>query len=355
MFEPRLILLVLVTSSWGSSTLHAFRQESVERIVEESEPMVVNVRAKLKPTNKERIVAVYESIPENNHYIETLQTVSVGSGFVLDGKGHIVTTHQAVAGSDYLEVVSHQREVIPATLLGSDPWSDLAVLKVKPSKSLRPIAFRQKDIGVTFPVVVIGNPFGYACEIIQSYLSVPKNLFGSGLFNAFGKLGGPVDRGTTGGAVLDDRGRIVGMVTGSRKEDHRDAYLVSNDIIKRVTADLIDFGRVKRMWLGIVGKNILSNHSATFAELPTNFRGVQVENIVLDSPSYQAGLEIGDLITSMNSTKIVDINSVREVIRKGERVVKLEIHRPSKGKKTLEIRPKPIPHSRELPPGVEIL
>jgi len=286
---------------------------------------------------------------------------ALGSGFVLDKAGHIVTNYHVIDGADTIEVSFSNQDTLTAKLVGSDPSTDLAVLRVETSsRGLRPLELGDSDtVRVGDPVIAIGNPFGLdrtATAGIVSALQRPITAPNGYTIDHVIQTDAPINKGNSGGPLLNDRGKVIGVNSqistgGSETGNVGIGFAVPSNTVKGIAAQLIDLGRVDRAFIGIGGTTIEP-------ELARQFRlsvdaGVLVERVGKATPAARAGLRAGtsdtvvagqsytlggDVIVAVAGRRVASLEGLRDALstRKPGDVVELEIYRGN-AQRTLEI------------------
>jgi putative serine protease PepD len=226
---------------------------------------------------------------------------SLGSGFVIDKAGHIVTNYHVVQGSEAVNVSFSNDESVRAKLVGVDPSTDLAVLKVNtPSRGLTPLTLgSSSSVQVGDEVVAIGNPFGFERSMtagivsaIGRVLQAPNNL---AIDNAI-QTDAPINPGNSGGPLLDALGEVIGVNTQIRTAGGTDGnvgigFAVPVDTVKSVAGQIIKHGKAEHAFLGIEATRITRDIARLF-RLPVN-HGLLVDSVVPQSGADKAGVRPG--------------------------------------------------------------
>lgn len=225
-----------------------------------------------------------------------------GSGFVWDADGHIVTNNHVVDGADKVTVVFADGTEADATVVGTDPGADLAVVKVAvPAGRLRPIQIGDSDaVKVGQMAIAIGNPFGLANTMTSGIVSAIGRTIESGA-TPFSipeviQTDAPINPGNSGGPLLDRQGRVIGINSQIISRTGANAgigFAVPINIARRVVPELIQGGDYDYAWLGITGQT-LTAEAADAADLPAGTRGALVVAVATGGPADKAGLKGGD-------------------------------------------------------------
>ena len=226
---------------------------------------------------------------------------ALGSGFVIDEEGHIVTNYHVVQGATDIEVGFSNRDTVKARLVGTDPSTDLALLQVDvDAKGLTPLALADSDqVEVGDPVVAIGNPFGLERTVtagivsaLQREVRAPNNF----TIDHVIQTDAPINSGNSGGPLIDAAGRVIGVnsqiETGGGGGNVGIGFAVPSNTVKSVVAQLLDDGRVDRAYLGITLQEV-DPDVADVLKLPAA-SGVLVGAVQPGSPAARAGIEGGD-------------------------------------------------------------
>jgi S1-C subfamily serine protease len=280
---------------------------------------------------------------------------ALGSGFVVDKAGHIVTNFHVIDGADEIRVSFSNRDTVQAGLVGTDPSTDLAVLQVETSASaLTPLPLGDSDaVRVGDPVVAIGNPFGLdrtatagIVSALQRKITAPNQF----AIDHVIQTDAPINHGNSGGPLLNTRGQVIGVNTKIETGDVGTGnvgigFAVPSNTVKDVFAQILRTGKVDHAWLGITGRAVNSDLAGTY-NLPVD-SGVVIETVTQGSGAEKAGLlegdtEVvvagetyvlgGDIIVGIDGKQISSIEELREAIaaRKPGEKIKLGIYRDSK-------------------------
>lgn len=255
--------------------------------------------------------AVYQKVNPSVVYIENLTGVSIrgggneeetlpesqGSGFVWDTAGHIVTNHHVVEGADALRVTFYDGIQLPAKLIGSDPDSDLAVVKVDPTLvTLVPVEQgRIEDVVVGQRAIAIGNPFGLAGSMTTGIVSAIGRSVPS-MTNYSIPLAiqtdAAINPGNSGGPLLNERGEVIGVnfqIRSAVRSNSGVGFAIPINIVQRVVPALIRDGVYKHAWLGIRGQTYTPAWAKALG-FPQDARGAYVISVIPDGPAAKAGV-----------------------------------------------------------------
>jgi S1-C subfamily serine protease len=233
--------------------------------------------------------------------VSKLTGTGTGSGFVYDNDGKIITNNHVVENANRIEVYFLNGRVVEATLVGTDPYSDLAVIEVDvPREELAPLNLgNSSDLLVGEYVVAIGNPFGLANTMtlgIVSALGRQSSAPGNYVIVDVIQTDAAINPGNSGGPLLNLRGEVVGMNTWILSETGQFSgvgFAVPSDTIKREVGSLIETGSYQHPWIGITGRQI-TPALADAMNMDRNTRGTLVVSVVTDGPAAAAGLRGGN-------------------------------------------------------------
>ena len=281
---------------------------------------------------------------------------ALGSGFVIDKAGHIVTNYHVIEGADEIEVSFSNRDTLRATIVGSDPSTDIAVLRVQStSRGLAPLTFGNSDtVRVGDPVVAIGNPFGLRRTATAGIVSAVQER------TITAPNGYPIDHviqtdaqinsGNSGGPLLSARGEVIGVNSQIARADGSTGnvgigFAVPSNTVKEVVAQLTATGKVDRAYLGISGSTITAELARVF-RLPVD-EGVLVEDLAEGSAAAKAGLKGGttdvvvageshvlggDVIVAVGGKRVSSTEELRDALarHKPGQTINIQIHRGTK-------------------------
>jgi len=240
---------------------------------------------------------------------------ALGSGVILSKDGYIVTNNHVVSDADEIKVtVNGKKEEFTAKLIGTDPGSDLAVIKID-ADDLKPIALsRAKDIRLGDIVFAIGNPFGVGETVTQGIVSaLNKHSMGINQYENFIQTDASINPGNSGGALVDSRGALIGInsaiISPSGGNDGI-GFTIPVDMVRDIVKKLIEEGKVRRGYMGVV----ISKVTEQMKTLYDHKEGAVITDVQPGSASDMAGLKRGDLIYAVNGTKVDSPSSLRRVI-----------------------------------------
>lgn len=323
----------------GDTMLAAY-QGTLENIYTTVSPSVVNIRVVQKVTASNSAAMQipgfpFFNLPQGNQPQQQYQS-ALGSGFVWDKQGHIVTNNHVVSGADKIEVTFSDGTILPAALVGADPDSDLAVLKVDvPADKLHPVQMGDSNaVKVGELAIAIGNPFGLEGTMTTGIISAvgrslpaDENATQSYTIPDVIQTDAPINPGNSGGVLLDATGKVLGVTSAIESPVRANAgigFAIPSDIVKNVVPALIKDGKYVHSWLGISGTTLVPD-LAKAMNLNEGQRGVLVGEVMPNSPAEKAGLKGsdqqvvidgntinvgGDVITAIDSQPVKEMDDL---------------------------------------------
>jgi putative serine protease PepD len=281
--------------------------DSTTPVAGESVADTTSSTAALYKRVKDAVVEIHASQSGSDAFGNERQGEATGSGFVIDEQGHIVTNQHVVGGSESVTVEFTDGSEVDAEVVGTDPSTDIAVLDVnRPAAQLTPLSFTSEGtLEVGDPVIAIGSPLGLQGTLTTGVVSALgreiQSPNGFTIENAV-QTDAALNRGNSGGPVLDTQGRVVGVAAQIASETGSNTgigYAIPGDTTKRVAADLIQDGSVEHAYLGV--------------SLP-NDGAAQLEEVVDGAPADRAGLRAGDQVTAVDGDQIESGDELRDKI-----------------------------------------
>jgi serine protease Do len=260
---------------------------------------------------------------------------SLGSGFVIDPAGYVVTNNHVIDGADEITVILNDKTSLPATLIGKDEKTDLALLKVNSKQPLAVARFGDSDRArIGDLVMAIGDPFGLGGTVTTGIVSARNRDINSGDYDDFIQTDAPINRGNSGGPLFNMDGEIIGINTAIYSPTGGSVgigFSIPSNAAKNVIAQLRSTGKIQRGWLGVRIQQVSDEIAETMGmDRP---RGAMIAGMTEGGPAAKAGIQNGDVVTSFDGKPVADSRTLPrlvadasigktvniEVLRKGQR------------------------------------
>ncbi|MFQ5764661.1 MAG: Do family serine endopeptidase, partial [Rhodospirillales bacterium] len=262
------------------------------------------------------------------------RATSLGSGFIVDARGYVVTNNHVIQDADEITVILHDDTRITAELVGRDPKTDLAVLKVKPEGKLTPVKFGNSDvIRVGDWIMAIGNPFGLGGTVTAGIISARGRDINAGPYDDFLQTDASINRGNSGGPMFNLKGEVIGINTAIFSPTGGSVgigFAIPSSTAKPVIDQLVKHGQVRRGWLGVHIQAVTDEIAETLGLEEAT--GALVASVIKDGPAEKAKIEAGDVILTFDGKKVNEMRRLPRVVADTEvgKVVPIEIWRANK-------------------------
>jgi serine protease Do len=271
---------------------------------------------------------------------KTLKRQSLGSGFVIDSQGIIVTNHHVVNQAEKI-VVRLEKKEFEAQILGSDPATDLAILKIKPSKELPILDFADSSqMQVGDWVIAIGNPFGLSQTVTAGIVSATGRVIGQGPYDDFIQTDASINPGNSGGPLLNLNGEVIGINTAIFSQTGGNigiGFAIPSNIAHGITEQLRAHGKVVRGWLGVAIQDLDEDLAKAFSL--SEMQGALVADVEAGTPADTAGIKRGDVIVDFRGKSVKSAPDLSREVATTEPGTKAAIEIIRKGKKqTLTVK-----------------
>jgi serine protease Do len=289
-------------------------EQTLQQIYQQVNPSVVAIHVVERASASSGLP--FFSDPTNPNQQPLPQAQALGSGFVWDKDGHIVTNNHVVSGAEKIEVTFSDGTIVPATLVGADPDADLAVIKVNlPADQLQPVTVADStQVKVGQLAVAIGNPFGNENTMTVGFVSaigrsIPADGGTTGVSYSIPDViqtDAPINPGNSGGVLLDDQGQVMGVtaqIDSPVRASVGIGFVIPSSIVSRVVPELIKSGKYEHSWLGIQGGSLIPD-LATAMNLKSDQRGALVNKVTAGSPAEKAGLHSSEKQTTINGQQV---------------------------------------------------
>jgi serine protease DegQ len=275
---------------------------------------------------------------------------SLGSGVLVSPEGYILTNHHVISEADSIEIALVDGRRVKAQVIGSDPETDIAVLKIDAKSLPNPITLGNvESVRVGDVVLAIGNPFGVGQTVTSGIVSaLGRDHVGINTFENFIQTDAAINPGNSGGALVDTRGNLIGINTAIFSNNGASmgiGFAIPVNLAKQVMESILKNGSVMRGWLGVEPQN-LSNELLESLNLTSTTKGVLIAGVLGGGPADRAGVKPGDILIELNGRNLSDtrdlLNQVAQLAPGSE--ASLQILRKGKSislKTTISKRPRP--------------
>ncbi|MCR0984715.1 Do family serine endopeptidase [Roseomonas populi] len=242
---------------------------------------------------------------------------SLGSGFIIDAeKKFVVTNNHVVDGGTEINVVLSDNTTIQAELVGTDPRTDIALLRLKTDRQLTAVQFGNSDEAqVGDWVLAIGNPFGLASSVSAGIVSARSRDIRQGLYDDFIQTDAAINRGNSGGPLFDMQGKVVGINTAIYSPSGGSigiGFAIPSNLARGIVAQLEDGGRVRRGWLGVNIQQVTDEIGDSLGLKPA--RGALVARAQEDGPAAKGGIRNGDVILRFNNQEVREMRNLPRIV-----------------------------------------
>ncbi|CUH76164.1 DegQ family serine endoprotease [Tropicibacter naphthalenivorans] len=239
---------------------------------------------------------------------------ALGSGFVISEDGFIVTNNHVIEGADEIQIEFFEGFELPATLVGTDPNTDIALLKVEADGPLKFVSFGDSDVArVGDWVMAMGNPLGQGFSVSAGIVSA-RNRALSGTFDDYIQTDAAINRGNSGGPLFNMDGDVIGVNTAILSPNGGSigiGFSMASNVVTKVVAQLKEFGETRRGWLGVRIQDVTDDVAEALGL--EQARGALVSDVP-DGPAKDAGMMAGDVIVSFNGIEVEDTRQLVRVV-----------------------------------------
>ena len=261
------------------------------------------------------------------------QSAALGSGFIIDEKGIVITNNHVIQDADDIIVRVDGDKEFKAKVIGADPLSDIAVLQLETKEKFTPVRFGNSDKArIGDWVIAIGNPFGLGGTVTSGIISARNRSIGLSRYEDYIQTDASINSGNSGGPLFDMNGDVIGINTAilGRSGSIGIGFSIPSNNAKLVIDQLIEFGETKRGWLGVRIQDV-TKEIADIEKLDKP-RGALVASVAKDSPSYKGGIKEGDIILEFDGQLIQEMRQLPAIVAKTKvgKKVKVKIWRDKK-------------------------
>ena len=318
---------------------------AIARVAKEAIPAVAHievteqqeVRNPFLPFENDPFFHYFFDVPHNMPKKFKRELKGLGTGMIIDKEGHILTNYHVVGGADKIQVLLADGRQYQAKVVGTDPKTDLAVIKVPADESLPSVTFGNSDkIDVGDWVVAIGHPLGLDLTVTQGIISAKhrQGITEPSSYQDYLQTDAPINPGNSGGPLLNLQGQVIGVNAAIASESggfEGIGFAIPSNMAVHIANALIKHGKVERGWLGVSIQDLTPKLAKSFDLSGTN--GALIAQVVKDGPADKAGIKRGDVVISYDGKDIRDTSTLRNdvadstigkeakvtVLRKGEK------------------------------------
>ena len=334
----------------GQSTALAERPDSFADLAEKLSPAVVNISTTMvvNGNNRPQMPQFPEGSPFEDFFKEfqdrgepSRRAQSLGSGFIIDAAGIVVTNNHVIENADEISVILANDESFKAKVLGRDAKTDIAVLQIDPGDSkLTAVSFGNSDgLRVGDWVMAIGNPFGLGGTVTAGIVSARGRDIGSGPYDDFIQTDASINRGNSGGPLFNLDGEVIGINTAIFSQTGGSVgigFAISANLATQVVGQLQDYGRTRRGWLGVFIQEVTEDIADSLGL--DSAKGALIASVTEAGPANEAGLQAGDVIIRFNGKDVVKSRDLPRLVAETpvETTVDVEVVRGGE-RKTLSV------------------
>jgi serine protease Do len=244
------------------------------------------------------------------------QVTSLGSGFIIDPSGYIVTNNHVIENGEQITVILSDETSLPARVVGRDPQTDLALLKVNPAKPLPATRFGDSDKALIGDwVIAIGDPFGLGSTVTAGIVSARNRNINAGPYDDFIQTDAPINRGNSGGPLFDMDGNVIGVNSAIFSPTGGSVgigFSIPSNLAREVVQQLRQFGQARRGWIG-VRIQAVTQELAQAMSLPSR-QGALISDVTAAGPAAKAGLRNGDLVVGFDGKPVPDNRALPRIV-----------------------------------------
>ena len=334
MNKIKILILVLIWNFNLVTNTYSKVPESFADLAEKLMPSVVNISTTQTVVTRNNPFpgfqfppgSPFEDMFKDFGTPQQRKTSALGSGFIIDKKGIVVTNNHVIQDAEDIIVRVNGDKEYKAKVIGADPLSDIAVLQLNTNESFVPVKFGDSDKArIGDWVVAIGNPFGLGGTVTSGIISARNRSIGLTRYEDYIQTDASINSGNSGGPLFDVKGDVIGINTAilGRNGSIGIGFAIPSNSAKTVIDQLIEFGETKRGWLGVRIQDVTKEIAQV--ENLDEPRGALVASVAPNSPSEKAGVKAGDIILEFNGEKIQEMKQLPIIVAKTEVGKKVEV------------------------------
>ena len=342
-FKKKIRVFLISILLLCNNSLSSFSQEipgSFADLAEKLMPSVVNISTTTTVTTQSNPFpfqfppgSPFEDMFKEFGAPQERKSAALGSGFIIDEKGLVITNNHVIQDAEDIIVRVNGDKEFKAQVIGADPLSDIAVLKLDSNEKFIPVKFGNSDKArIGDWVIAIGNPFGFGGTVTSGIISARNRSLGLTRYEDYIQTDASINSGNSGGPLFDLNGDVIGINTAilGRSGSIGIGFAIPSNSAKIVIDQLVKFGETKRGWLGVRIQDV-TKEIADVENLDEP-RGALVASVAENSPSQKAGVKAGDIILEFNGEKIKEMKELPTIVARTEvgKNVKVKIWRNKK-------------------------
>ena len=333
----KILLLILFSINIQNTSSAANMPASFADLAEKLMPSVVNISTTTTVTTRSNPFpfefppgSPFEDMFKDYGTPQKRQTSALGSGFIIDEKGIVITNNHVIQGAEDVYVRVNGEKNIKAKVIGADPGMDLAVLQIESDQKFTPVKFGDSDTArIGDWVIAIGNPFGLGGTVTAGIISARNRSIGLSRYEDYIQTDASINQGNSGGPLFNMDGDVVGINTAilGQSGSIGIGFAIPSNSAQKVINQLIEFGETKRGWLGVRIQTVTKDIADV--EKLDEPRGALVASVAENSPSDKGGIKAGDIILEFDGKKINEMSELPRIVAETEvgKKVKLKVWR----------------------------
>ncbi|MDA9743644.1 Do family serine endopeptidase [Candidatus Pelagibacter sp.] len=333
----KILFLILFSINIQNTTNAASMPASFADLAEKLMPSVVNISTTTTVTTRSNPFpfefppgSPFEDMFKDYGTPQKRQTSALGSGFIIDEKGIVITNNHVIQGAEDVFVRVNGEKNIKAKVIGADPGMDLAVLQIESDQKFTPVKFGDSDTArIGDWVIAIGNPFGLGGTVTAGIISARNRSIGLSRYEDYIQTDASINQGNSGGPLFNMDGDVIGINTAilGQSGSIGIGFAIPSNSAQKVINQLIEFGETKRGWLGVRIQTVTKDIADV--EKLDEPRGALVASVAENSPSDKGGIKAGDIILEFDGKKINEMSELPRIVAETEvgKKVKLKVWR----------------------------
>ncbi|MDC3055255.1 Do family serine endopeptidase [Candidatus Pelagibacter sp.] len=333
----KILLIILFSINIQNTSNAANMPASFADLAEKLMPSVVNISTTTTITTRSNPFpfefppgSPFEDMFKDYGAPQKRQTSALGSGFIIDEKGIVITNNHVIQGAEDVFVRVNGEKNIKAKVIGADPGMDLAVLQIESDKKFIPVKFGDSDTArIGDWVIAIGNPFGLGGTVTAGIISARNRSIGLSRYEDYIQTDASINQGNSGGPLFNMDGDVVGINTAilGQSGSIGIGFAIPSNSAQKVINQLIEFGETKRGWLGVRIQTVTKDIADV--EKLDEPRGALVASVAENSPSDKGGIKAGDIILEFDGKKIDEMSELPRIVAETKvgKKVKLKVWR----------------------------